>query len=1287
MLISHFLKLFVNFQESGEAREETLYPVTSIDGLNGTSKDECSGGCLRPQSYGSDLEHASVTLADVSKGNMAPGDAEEPPERTADKQPVETRTGAAISTESWEVNSTCLVEKDGAGESLQASQATWLEASVEHQEEDRPRGEVGDTRNRPVDEKEEDVDGESMELESINLTLSESNESDLEPRDVDLDQNNEGLPEETCVVDERETATTYNIMSSGDGILALSPAPSTNSAHQVASKEVTVLPTSQDDHVVAAPSLAEGFCVSQEDKDNDLACSVQRQPSPVHQTTFDKETGLPKVDDPIVSVSRCITPNQTDWVEGSGSSQEDQGIFVADSVALEAAELVQVPSDLATNEESIGNKDVSLVSVENSTIPNPVDVFVEGSCFSEEDTRTNPVESVSLKASLVHQTTCGEIKESPGNQEGSAEPIDYTVSPKETVLMEGVLCPLTSSPLQTCDLCPLQNSLLTPSNSSGSQDDSALLAQTIAPAEQTDLADISQKDSLKTGPIHQKTPDEVAALPGEQDDPGTSATVFTPPKQMESFSGSCSPQGEQGIQLAGMHLLQADQPPQVQSSGMTQEEQKTTELLDDCPSETENRNSEPGDMNLDVNSGDGEGCVKELAEAFGSSSVPEEIAHGAKLTQVTVSVPEAVKSCLCDLIDTVSALSMKSEGTLAQERSEINWISSLTLECVTPFESEDECGASDLPVRADSRLLPLECSAQQSVSVGREPSPLTALQEQGQPRSQPCESTNSDSLDVAERRSCQEDEAVAAAVPGLSHLLYIDRTTTGTGNLEYPFPLGETDVLSKDSGATAPSPCDCVDLELTSLQVSEGESQRREGDVERLPSLASEDQIDCLSEESGCLLSEDSRGSLELGNPEVELEERWADERTQGPTRAAGPNIKRIEEYISGEDGQEPYGDTHLRSRFQNICSTGSPESTGDPETTYVCVLSPKEEVGERGDRMYLGRKKRIAEVETEVKQYNRPFEFQKDAWNPPSSPNADRSQGPLKGYINFSVTKKHKEKTRTFHSSKRQEPFAKEARLINASSVAWRSFDDPVQNTLDMECLRFHYKLKQIVENKKPQLPTSSATLSKEFVPQMKAETLPQRKIPETPALNPSTRSKDGPLLVTIVNTSLRQNSSCWRPRAARHSDDPFEASLLSFSKAARFRSPQGQGQPAPIHLNKLTYNNKLKECRGDISVIMDEFAELSRVMKLDDRQTSNKRKEPNSTSEDLPAPTKRGMPLPRRAASYDHLVTELCDTLHVRLQNVAKEACETPYAFYVVETDNDPFFGRMKVKIYDGF
>nr|XP_056702605.1 protein TASOR 2 [Euleptes europaea] len=816
-------------------------------------------------------------------------------------------------------------------------------------------------------------------------------------------------------------------------------------------------------------------------------------------------------------------------------------------------------------------------------------------------------------------------------------------------------------------------------------------------------------------PAHQTIPERDSESPEDQEDSAASDPNFAFPEQVGLDEGPCTDEEEEDVNGA-------DTVPLDTSHQVIQEEQKTRqmpELLNDTVEDEEIQCLGLNDSEFRVSSKATEPSEKN--ENNGNIFVSEEIAHDDKLNQVAATVTEEIKP-FCEPIDTVSGLKVEGEGSCSKEDSGLNWIRSMALECVTPPESDEESWTTDQLTTSDPGLVVDGHLERQGIFVNQE----SESKEDSQCLSTSHEGRSSHRVDGVEEDPFGENEAAPIAEDVLSSPCCKDRAKSGTPSLDGKFQLAGTAVPSKSNDySIVPVLCGEVGLEPASQEASilarEG-GLFKKGHVEVLPCVPGECLVDSIapmlfgevglgpaSQEASILAREGGlykEGRVEIlpcvqggrlveyppeepdslfhgGTSEGQKQEdpgdavdvQLASKRAQSPTSVLGPNTNWEVESVSADDGEELFGDPYCKDPSANACRTRSTDSTGVTGATYICDLRPEQEISKSDDWVYLGEKTRILDAEPEDERFDWPLMCRRN--DRPALPalKLDGEQGPLKGYINFSVTKKHKEKTRTFYSSKRGDGFMKESGLINSLSRTWRVLDDPVQSTLDMECLRFHYKLKQILGKSRPQFSTSSDPL---IAPQVTAETLPLRKVPEAPVLNLPPRSRS-PLLITIMNPGARRSATHWYPRVSMPGD-PFDPPTLprdSFSKAARPKS-QGQGRPAPFHLNKLTYNNKLKDCRGDISVIMDEFAELSRVMKLDDQQMSNKGRDPNTTSEDVPE--KKCPSLPGRMASYEHLFDDLCNTLHFRLKNVAKEACKKPYSFYLVETDDDPFFGRIK-------
>ncbi|XP_061494035.1 protein TASOR 2 [Rhineura floridana] len=1280
--------------------EHFWHPISSVESRNGNLSDECIDGCTRPRAYRTEAEveaSGAVNLAEVSQSDAASPEDELPAD-SAGKQPVAT-TMASISAENWETSAASpSAEEKGSSHRmlLHPSEAAWLEGKAECREDYRPCREAKGSQDLSL---EEDIEGETMEWESIDLALSDSNDADLEPRDVDLDQENE--EEESCVT-EREMTSMCDGASPDDGsTLASLTSPVTVSEH------LTELPGTQEDYVASAPNSAslnttgvvEGFCFSQEDKIDNLVDSASLQASPVNQITCAEVTTSPRTEDAVESAKLPISLDQMDVIESSCSSLEEKEISLTES----ASESFQVQNDIATRGESVESQ-ASLVLATPPIFSNPVDL-VDISFVSTEGKGMNLADSLSQQASPVHETAPDEVTELPSAQEDSVKLTKHQVSLNQMDLIEDISQEdfrlADSSPLESCEQCQIQNNTSAQGASVGNQEDFVVSAPNLTPAKEMVLVAgscASQEEGgihpadmaeLQGSPVYQTVSDEDAEMQS-----AASAKTITLADEMGLVDGSCIPQEKAVVHLADTAPLRANEPHKVQHSTVTQEEWKarqTTELLSDSPGQKEYQSLELDNAEFEANSENQKCAVKD--ENIGVSSVSQELASDDdKLRQTIATVPEEIKSFLCELMDTVSAMTVECGKACPKENSDLNWISSVTLECVTPPESDEESRATGQLAHPDPKWMPSEYSEQCNVSVGQERDLHLTLQGQGRYHSALHESMSADQVDMVERRSCEETKA---AVDVFSSSCCVEWEKTGPKSPECKFPLVKSADSPKDDDSPA-SVLNGTDLGKASPEasISEGEDQFREECRETGPFVRAEHQVEYSSEGSGSPMHEDMGDLYEDAreNPEDpedtlhegtggnlgDLEDTLASERTELPTRATG-----MDKSISMGGDKDLFGGLHHRGQSERSC-TRSTASPGATETDSTCELNLEKERHEGGDWMYLENEERVPDLEAEIIRYDWPLAFKGGGRSVLPSLETSSGPGTLKDYLNFSITMKHKETTRTFHSSKRRGSFAGELGFTNSSDWTWRVLNDPTQNTLDMECLRFHDKLKRIL--KKTQLPTSRDVFATELSPQVTAEKLPLRKVLDTPALSPPPRSRS-PLLITILNLGPRYGAAPCPPTSSRYSDllapprppsPPLASSQDSVSKAARMKSA-GQGPVPPFHLNKLTYNNKLKDFRGDISVIMDEFAELSRVMALGDRQASNRARDPNSpTSED--APEKQGSSLPRRAASYEHLFTELCSTLHLRLKTVAQEACKKPYVFYLVETDDDPFFGRVK-------
>ncbi|XP_012658764.2 protein FAM208B isoform X3 [Otolemur garnettii] len=279
--------------------------------------------------------------------------------------------------------------------------------------------------------------------------------------------------------------------------------------------------------------------------------------------------------------------------------------------------------------------------------------------------------------------------------------------------------------------------------------------------------------------------------------------------------------------------------------------------------------------------------------------------------------------------------------------------------------------------------------------------------------------------------------------------------------------------------------------------------------------------------------------------------------------------------------------------------------------------------------------------------------------------------------YANFTITKEFKDTTRTLHSLRRHPDFTADCDLLSSWTSTWQVTSDLTQNTLDLEYLRFAHKVKQTVKKRGAQHPaTSSSIFLKGSPPQAAVSTFPLTKTCEAPVGHPAFRSKSS-LLVTVVHSDSRQG---------QHRGGPLPSSLHSlpsfWKKKCDHSSNLTNSQKNPtasFHLNKLKYNSTLKDSRNDISLILNEYAEFNKVM-MNSSQVVSQDSRLNVDSGEAAMSPEIYLSCSRQSASYEDMITDLCTSLHVKLKNVMKEACNSTFLFHLIETEDKLFFVRTK-------
>ncbi|XP_066038740.1 protein TASOR 2 [Chamaea fasciata] len=155
----------------------------------------------------------------------------------------------------------------------------------------------------------------------------------------------------------------------------------------------------------------------------------------------------------------------------------------------------------------------------------------------------------------------------------------------------------------------------------------------------------------------------------------------------------------------------------------------------------------------------------------------------------------------------------------------------------------------------------------------------------------------------------------------------------------------------------------------------------------------------------------------------------------------------------------------------------------------------------------------------------------------------------------------------------KRRRRRSRERHLARSLLGTWRSLEELTQNTLDMECLRFHYKLKETLRNDRRPFPTSRSIF---------------------PAhLPPSPRSRS-PLQVTIPPGGRRSRDpgAALRPGKPRHGRAPPEP---RGDERSRFPGARpGAGPPEPFRPEPL--RGMLEELGGALRSHLRRVAAAAR-------------------------------------------------------------------------------------------
>ncbi|KAM4039537.1 protein TASOR 2 isoform 2-T3 [Anomaloglossus baeobatrachus] len=229
---------------------------------------------------------------------------------------------------------------------------------------------------------------------------------------------------------------------------------------------------------------------------------------------------------------------------------------------------------------------------------------------------------------------------------------------------------------------------------------------------------------------------------------------------------------------------------------------------------------------------------------------------------------------------------------------------------------------------------------------------------------------------------------------------------------------------------------------------------------------------------------------------------------------------------------------------------------------------------------------------------------------------------------------------------------------------------DDLTQNTLDMENLRFTCKLKDILRK--------SSTDKYIYGPHF--QTMFDSRIPS--CSHPTMKCRN-PLLITVRcpyrRTDFRRSDS--RHPYTYNSSPYYEDELWEEPVTCSRTIRKARTRYSPFHFSRLRYEATSDKSNSDISVILDECVQ-SNHLKLNSVGlgiTAADRSSSTQLAEESGQQTRTSVPVSSKSQSVKNMISDLCTSLHSRLQTVAR-ATEQKMYFYIYGTDDEDFISLAK-------
>ncbi|XP_073445169.1 protein TASOR 2 isoform X2 [Dendrobates tinctorius] len=231
---------------------------------------------------------------------------------------------------------------------------------------------------------------------------------------------------------------------------------------------------------------------------------------------------------------------------------------------------------------------------------------------------------------------------------------------------------------------------------------------------------------------------------------------------------------------------------------------------------------------------------------------------------------------------------------------------------------------------------------------------------------------------------------------------------------------------------------------------------------------------------------------------------------------------------------------------------------------------------------------------------------------------------------------------------------------------------DDLTQNTLDVENVRFSCNLKEILRK----------SSKDKYIYGSRFQTMfDSRRI--TSCSHSSMKCRN-PLLITVRCPYRRTD---FRRHDARHSytynsspyyEDELWDEPVTYSKTIRKVRTQ---RYSPFHFSRLRYETPLDKSNSDISVILNECVQSNHLnlSSIGLGSAAVDRTSASQLADEGSQHARTSVPASYKSQSANNIISNLCTSLHSRLQNVARET-EQKMSFYIYKTDDGEFISSAK-------